>query len=376
MEKWMPLITVNISILMMLTITYYMNKLSNSGVFFGVRFPKKYLNEPELKVLEKSFRHIVLVLYIAILSVVNMGYFLLSNSNEGILEAIVAVVMFAVLASNVILFIPFHKKTKELKREKGWTYKTKNVVVVDTTLRKPKKDEKIRPINSKWFLLLFIFPIAMGALTLYKYNTLPGIMEMPYSNFGQFEKGTLRGLFALYELPLSQLFLVITLSLINVMIINSKVDLNSGSIEEAVIRKKRFKRLGSIMMMVMAIIMLTSFSVIQGSMLFRFEAAPMEFLFTLMLFLMIIIFIVLFIRIGQNGKITEGLEEKDDLYKDDDNNWILGSLYYNKNDPAWMVEKRIEIGWTLNFGHQKSWIAIGIVIIFIIASMVISRVVG
>jgi len=36
--------------------------------------------------------------------------------------------------------------------------------------------------------------------------------------------------------------------------------------------------------------------------------------------------------------------------------WIAGSIYYNKRDPAVWVEKRIGIGWTLNFARPVSWL--------------------
>lgn len=44
--------------------------------------------------------------------------------------------------------------------------------------------------------------------------------------------------------------------------------------------------------------------------------------------------------------------------------WIGGTLYYNRNDPALWVEKRIGIGWTVNFAHPTAWaitaLAIGV----------------
>lgn len=36
-----------------------------------------------------------------------------------------------------------------------------------------------------------------------------------------------------------------------------------------------------------------------------------------------------------------------------------GQVYYNPDDPALMVEKRIGLGFTLNFGHKMSWALLG-----------------
>lgn len=40
--------------------------------------------------------------------------------------------------------------------------------------------------------------------------------------------------------------------------------------------------------------------------------------------------------------------------------WSLGGIYYNPRDPAVFVEKRIGIGYTVNFGNRLSWILLGI----------------
>ena len=38
-----------------------------------------------------------------------------------------------------------------------------------------------------------------------------------------------------------------------------------------------------------------------------------------------------------------------------DEGWYLGLLYYNRNDPAIMVEKRFGFGYTLNMARPASW---------------------
>lgn len=42
-----------------------------------------------------------------------------------------------------------------------------------------------------------------------------------------------------------------------------------------------------------------------------------------------------------------------------DNCWILGSIYYNPQDPAIFVQKRIGFGYTFNFGNRWCWIVLG-----------------
>lgn len=39
----------------------------------------------------------------------------------------------------------------------------------------------------------------------------------------------------------------------------------------------------------------------------------------------------------------------------EDRFWKLGVLYFNRDDPSVMVEKRFGIGYTMNFAHPIAW---------------------
>lgn len=372
MDKWLFLAFMNSLLLVIFLISYFMNNISNNGIYFGVRFPKEYQGEKELKDIEKSYRKVISTIFLIMFIGVNFLFFNLNNYSEDILGAIMGITTAGSLVISFLVYIPYYKKTKILKKDRNWTYAKRNVVVVETTLRKPKKDEKIKPIDSKWFLMLFLFPLISIGLTMYKYDAIPKIMEIPYTSFGEFNKDTLRGFLIIYQFPIAQIFLATLLYGINKVIISSKVDLNSGSIEKAIIRKKKFKKMGSILIMVVALETLILFALIQLSILFNFDSMIINYIFMIIQMITIIIFIIVFIKIGQGGRNITTKDEKDELYKDDDDKWILGSIYYNKNDPAWMVEKRLGMGWTVNFAHPKSWIAVGGLVVFIIGSIVMS----
>ena len=43
-----------------------------------------------------------------------------------------------------------------------------------------------------------------------------------------------------------------------------------------------------------------------------------------------------------------------------DRYWHLGSIYYNPQDPAIFVQRRVGFGYTLNFGNHLSWLTMGL----------------
>jgi uncharacterized membrane protein len=53
------------------------------------------------------------------------------------------------------------------------------------------------------------------------------------------------------------------------------------------------------------------------------------------------------------GQTSQGEETPDEC-------WTLGSIYYNPRDPALFVQKRIGMGYTVNFGNRKSWLLMGV----------------
>jgi uncharacterized membrane protein len=63
-----------------------------------------------------------------------------------------------------------------------------------------------------------------------------------------------------------------------------------------------------------------------------------------------------YVRSGQSGWRTaaDGTSAPGDGTPDA--NWIGGIIYYNRNDPALLVERRMGMGMTLNMAHPLSWV--------------------
>lgn len=371
MENYVGIIIFNIVTITMFLVMYYINSASNKGIYFGIRVPGKYENEPELKVLEQEYKKISLVIIIIVTIIMNFILFKSAKLSEEILGNIISLFIIIIILIFQIPFIIYYKKVKKLKLEKGWNVKSNNVVVVDTTLRKPKKNEKIKTIPTKYFIMLLIIPIIMLVLTFILYRTLPEIMRVPTSRYEEFNKTTLKGIITLYSTPIAQILLGMLFVFINRATMTSRVDLNSGSIDIAVERKKKFRRLGSIFIFMTAIEFMVMSSITQLSILYGFEIKLIEYIISGIILITMTIFTCYLIKIGQGGRNISENKEEDELYKDDDSKWILGSFYYNRNDPAMMIEKRVGIGWTINFGNTKAIIIFAIILLICIAASII-----
>jgi uncharacterized membrane protein len=95
----------------------------------------------------------------------------------------------------------------------------------------------------------------------------------------------------------------------------------------------------------------------------------------------VVVAIALVIRKGQGG--TRLLRESPEIGADDgvkpvgdrteDRYWKAGFLYVNPQDPAFLVEKRFGLGYTLNFGHPGAWM---ILAALVLAPLVVGLVVA
>jgi uncharacterized membrane protein len=61
------------------------------------------------------------------------------------------------------------------------------------------------------------------------------------------------------------------------------------------------------------------------------------------------------IRLRVNARLARGAPIGDTT---PDANWLLGQIYFNRADPAILVEKRMGLGYTLNLGNARAWLAL------------------
>lgn len=57
----------------------------------------------------------------------------------------------------------------------------------------------------------------------------------------------------------------------------------------------------------------------------------------------------------------------------EDRYWKAGLVYFNRNDPALLVEKRFGVGYTLNFGHWISWAILATILALPLVAMLLVR---
>lgn len=72
------------------------------------------------------------------------------------------------------------------------------------------------------------------------------------------------------------------------------------------------------------------------------------------------------LRTGQQGSRLQDVREPPTtrIHRDDDRHWWGGQVYIHRDDPAWIVPRRFGYGYTVNWGHPASCLAlIGLLVV-------------
>ena len=75
-------LVLNITIIAFGIFSYYINNLSNNGIYFGIRIAKKFQDKEELTGLEKEYKRMVIFLFLILMVVFNLIYLINRSSNS------------------------------------------------------------------------------------------------------------------------------------------------------------------------------------------------------------------------------------------------------------------------------------------------------
>lgn len=337
----------NIILIALGIISYYLNSFSNSGLFFGIRIPKKFIEYDEIVELERRYKKTVIILYLLISILFNILSFSFIKNKE-VLEQLLSIFMVGSIVINSGIFALYNKKIRNLKEKNNWNYKN-STVAVDTSLRKPKKDDKYKPLPSWIFITPIFIPLIIVILTFLRQNNLSNL-----------------SLHELYRLPINMIAMVIVIYIMARISLSSRIDINSTNLKSTIYKKKLLKMLFSIIFLVTELGLIILNSITQLGLIYTFDTSRVESILNILIAIVMIGFLIVIMLTGSKGRRYIGKENtEEEVYNNDDKYWVLGIFYYNRNDPSFMIEKRAGIGYTVNFGNPKALIFFIILILFV-----------
>ncbi|MGB3366147.1 MAG: DUF5808 domain-containing protein [Acidaminobacteraceae bacterium] len=308
----MLLINVSVMLLLMLSLIS-LPYMSSKDISFGIKIPRSEFNNEAIKALRTRF-----VLLSSIAGISGLLVAVIYSSNVAVTTTVY--MLYIVLVT--VVFVYLHDKMKKIKNESNWETYDSQTIIVDTNFRK----NNITVSNKFYGLNVMILVFSALIVFMNTINVTKDVIMMMF-----------------IQVFMLALFLfvnrTIKYSRNNFSEKNTKEQINKA-IESKYVMSLSLFTIGLISQLVVVLGTFTDIGFYDGTILIY---GLMIFQFVLVAYL-----IIKFIRLERNDNTRN-----DTIEGNDDNFWKYGLFYYNKNDPAILVKKRVGIGYTFNHARKS-----------------------
>lgn len=292
-------------------------------------------NSEVKKIVKRYIRDSIIISIIAELGII-LSYF-----NQSVLLSVGAI--FFAIFGGMICFGIYNEKMKGIKRSLGGLKGKKQVAVYEL------EDSKYNKKTLFWYLIIMIPTILINSyLCITRYDSLPSKMATNFDFQGNIMAYSDKNYFTVFAMVMSMILILVIFIFIDWLIQRQKLKIDPRNPEESREGNLKYRSLLSKMMfftgiIVMAILTIGNLQILQIIPMTR-ALMSVTMILLVLLFIVLILFMIRAYKIRNNYKI----ENDNVVQRDDDDNWIFGFIYYNKDDPHVNVEKRFGMGYTVN----------------------------
>ena len=274
-------------------------------------------------------------------------------------------------------FIPSWKKAVRLKEEKGWA--VSNILFAETNSSHTRGSLSMLPYG--WYISGFFIILAVIITVVMRYPVLGDSIPMHFNYNMEPDRWVDKSWWTVLQIPLLSAGLLLLMFFVAVSIEKAKLQVDPHNprlsfAQHQVYRRRMGHAIGFVTIIMLLIISFSQF-------LYLFPDAAVWSLaggkFSLWCIAILTIFmvtpvVIFYVKTGQGGcKVKINIDE---LYeadaaestvkkstaqgRGDDKFWLLGLFYYNRDDPAVIVEARF--GAKLNFNYAHLSVKIGLAV--------------
>ncbi len=351
----------------MIYIQMIIPKISRKNIFLGIKIPEAKREDKELINIYNNYKKANIIIGVPVAIALIICTYLYTYNFKFIILA-----PFVLIALQFLIYLKYNKKVSELKIRENWIELAENIKIIDTKYISNKDD--IQNIF-RWAKLSFFILIINVIIGIYMYSRLPDIIPSHWNFQGVADGFSEKSLFSVFGIDFMMLFLIVVFYYSYYSMMKSKHEINSDNPELSIEKNKIFKNAWSSYFKFSTILMVLLFSFINLSILGIFTKTRLSAIITILVVaIMCVLSIYLTLKMGQGGqKIKLDSEEiiSNKYNYEDDELWKFGNtIYYNKEDPALFVEKRIGVGWTVNAGRTAGLLIYILFIIIVVGGII------
>jgi uncharacterized membrane protein len=327
-----PLILVSLLLVVLSTISLLMPWFARPEIFFGVTVPADFRHSPAARGIAQLYRAGV-----GGVAVVSVAIVLAAQRP--------AIGLFAHVLGTCAMLILAHQAASKHASPRA------SVVEVDVTARPERM-----PGGALAPLLPLLWLLGLGVWAALNAARLPGRIILHYGLHGADRFVATPPLVALTVVGFPGLACLVLAAAAYGMLHWSRRIATAGP---AAAGERTFRRLTVLLVLAVEYLL----SMLPLLLLLGVQGVWM-WIWVVALWITLIVFVIRLARVGQGGTRLAAAapgalpvgDRTDDAY------WHGGMIYFNRADPALFVEKRMGIGWTLNFGHFLAWVFIAVTI--------------
>lgn len=341
--------------------------LTRDTVSFGVSVSTEMYYSKDLRALRKKYVWINSLIYTLVLLICIIISTISDVMHQ---EDIIGICVGIIVISSLIIQVLFYLKMKKYKSEHPIVPSPgSSILAVDTGFRRNKLI-----FSNLWFIIHFAITILSAILALKFYDQFPNNLAMKFDLQGHVTSSVAKSHTAVLGINLMQFVMTCLFMFLNSTIQKSKQQISSSNPEKSIKQSTLFRRRSSLLMLIIGLLIILLLSFIQLNMLFELNVELVALVSTLLPAIIIIGTIIFAFTTGQGGsRIGRTATGSNTPPINDDSHWKLGSIYYNPQDPSIWIEKRMGIGWTVNFARPMAWFfLIAILAVIIMVSLLVS----
>ena len=377
-DMQMPLFVINL--ILMVFVTFFVSILpiiTRKSLLFGVRVPEAAGKSPEAARLKGGYIATVLAGGVALTALLVAQYIAAPD------YTLLATMYFflPLMALQYGAFIPRWKAALALKAEKGWG--TATPALADT--RSAVEREKLLSFPKVWYLVCLGLILAVSVLSLVRYPLLPDPIPTHWNAQMQPDAWSDKNLLTVLMLPLVALGTMLIMAGSNIAIYRMKLQVDAENPALSYAQHRRYRRMMSHGLGVVTAAITVFILFTQLMMLDLVVLRSSALLLALTVALIVIScapFAYITLKAGQGGnKLRIPPEEIQTQLghpqgpiraahpeRGDDRYWKLGLFYYNKDDPAMLIEDRFGTNGGFNYARPAVQITAGILAAVIVVT--------
>lgn len=263
---------------------------------------------------------------------------------------LMAATLLVPLFASFVLMLHYRRRVQAIKRERGWHVSRPQAAAFVGPEDFPE------PLSLAWNLFYLPLIAGMAIFALANYDRFPEQIPMNINFDGSVTTYEPKSMITVLFPALLTAFMGIVFTGTHWGIKASKKPIDPAAPASSALAYARFARIQSILQLVggLGISALTGVSFYASSL----GTLPMSSCMLIVLIgtiSYVALVMVMSLAVGQSGARIAGEVPGTRMGVDDDRHWLLGSVYFNPQDPSIFVPKRFGIGWTTNAGRWESW---------------------